>query len=166
MKNINNYIIEKLHLKKGINKTVNPFASTDFTKPEDLLNWIVETFEQDGCGGHSIWDDTEEWNVRDEYEDFTTTDGSDIDWTESFGINANEKMIAIWDISKEREKTINNHPFTVFFKSEFEEETLYKKQGYFVKCWGDFDYKDNIHIQMLIATPGEYSHKIIAFVIC
>ncbi|MBQ3415988.1 MAG: hypothetical protein IJH39_11785 [Clostridia bacterium] len=166
MKDINLYIIEKLHLNKDIETEENPDPfDKSFNEPEDLLNWIVETFEQGGCGGNYIWDDTERYEAANDFGNFDTTYGASIDWLDEFKKETDGNMVAIWQIKKNIQANIEGHPFTKFFQAEFETETLYKKEGYYVKYWGDYEYDKGIYVSMVIATPGETDDRIIAFII-
>ena len=167
MKQINNYITEKLYLNKDIkvNNVKNPFDLIKFDEPADLLHYIVETFENDCLIGAYIWDDSKIYNARDDFKNFVTNSGKSIDWLDSFAKEVNKNMVAIFQIIKSKQANIENHPFTKFFKNEFEEDIRYEKEGYVVKYWGDYEYKKNIIISMMIAPTGEARPDIIAFII-
>lgn len=164
MNNLSTYIIEKLHLNKET-KTDNPFIETDFYDGADLITYIVEKIENAGCGNVWVWDDTGKWDVRDDFEDFQTTDGSDIDWIESFHNKTDGAIVAIWDLTKDKKDKLENHPFVKYFKETFDEDVLYKKQGYKVSYWGQLKYDDKINVALIQAPTGESLSDIICFTI-
>ena len=167
MKAIGSYIIEKLHLNKNIkvNDIQNPFESIKTNDPKILLNYIVETFETDCSTSYYVWDDTEKYNARDDFENFDTSSGKSIDWLDEFVKEVNTNMVVIFQIVKSKQANIENCELTKFFKNEFEEDVRYKKGGYTVKYWGDYEYKKDIIISMMIAPTGETEPDIIAFII-
>lgn len=167
MLHISNYIVEKLHLNKDIKryKDNDPFSSVEVDNGEDLLNWIVEQFDASGCGSPLVWDDTETYNAADDFENFDTTYGASIDWVDEFSSEIDNNMVAIFSMSKNKEANIENHPITKMFKDEFDVEVKYKKGGYTVKYWGDYEYAKNIIVSMMTAPTGESMPNVIAFII-
>jgi len=169
MKQLTSYILEKLHIDKEVNNSKSPFKDLKIEDSDninvELLTTIVGKLENDGWGNTIVWDDTEEWDARDDFENFDTTSGSSIDWLDEFRIKVDQKMVAIWEIKKSKQANIENHPFVKYFKNNFEEETLYKKGGYYVKYWGQYQYAPKVFISMLEAIPGESQFPIICFVI-
>lgn len=165
MKTLDNYIVEKLHLNKGIKryKDNDPFSSVEVDNGEDLLNWIVEQFSVSAT--LLVWDDTETYNAADDFENFDTTYGASIDWVDEFSREIDNNMVAIFSIPKNKEASVENHPITKMFKDEFDVEVKYKKGGYEVKYWGDYEYAKNIIVSMMTAPTGESMPDVIAFII-
>ena len=167
MKQLNNYILEKLHINKDSKVyKENPFNSINADNAIDLLDEIVGKCENEGFGNPMIWNDTKNWHAEDDFENFNTQDGTSIDWLTDFTLKVNYRRVAMWDVTQDKKSKINNHPFVKFFESTFEEEVLYSKSKYYVKYWGWYKYKENKnHIPMLRFTPYENGDEVICFVI-
>lgn len=167
MKQLNNYILEKLHINKDSKVyKENPFNSINADNAIDLLDEIVGKCENEGFGNPMIWNDTKNWHAEDDFENFNTQDGTSIDWLTDFTLKVNYRRVAMWDVTQDKKSKINNHPFVKFFESTFEEEVLYSKSKYYVKYWGWYKYKENKnHISMLRFTPYENGDEVICFVI-
>lgn len=176
MKQIDNYIVEKLKLNKNSENDKNPFDqfkdNEDIFGAEDVLEYLVDELKVEWRANPRVYDDTKEWHPRDDgFENFDTTYGASIDWMDDFIQKTENNMVAIWDITKNIKDRVENNEFVKFFKSEYDEELLYKKGGYYLKYWGEYKYEgkytegERIYISMIMATPGETDDPIICFVI-
>lgn len=106
-----------------------PWSEKEFDKPWELLEFITNEIKEQPI----VYNDSEDWSAREEgFENFDTTSGASIDWLDSFWNETSGNLVAIY---KKTDKLIEN-PMISFFIKNFEEETLYKKNGYYVKKWG------------------------------
>ena len=176
MKQIDNYIVEKLKLNKNSENDKNPFDqfkdNEDIFGAEDVLEYLVDELKVEWRANPRVYDDTKEWHPRDDdFENFDTTYGASIDWMDDFIQKTENNMVAIWNISPDIKDKVEKNEFVKFFKSEYDEELLYKKGGYYLKYWGEYKYEgkytegERIYISMIMATPGETDDPIICFVI-
>ena len=168
MKAIGSYIIEKLHLNKDINvnNVDNPFMDIHTDDASELIDTIVEKCDNSGLGSAYVWNDTGKYDAYDDFANFEASDGTFIDWFDSFAEKVNKQIVAIWDISdKDKKDAADKNEFVKFFKESYNVEHLYKQYKYYVDYWGSYEYKKHMNVSLIECTTNEDGSPIICFII-
>ena len=167
MKKISNYITEKLTINNDKASLEDPFRNYNYTNNADLLEFIVESIKDETNKEPDVWDDTGEYDVRDDYENFDTTYGASIDWLDEFEMKVNGKgsAIAIWHYKEDKDKIKSS--IIDYIKENGKADQLYKKRSYYVDYWEEYRKFNNksICIGILEATISEDFEKITAVII-
>ena len=168
MNNLSQYIIEKLHLNKDIkiNNVNNPFEDIHVDDTVELIDTIVEKCDNSGLGHTCVWDDTGKYDAFDDFTNFEASDGTFIDWFDSFAEKVNKQIVAIWDISdKDRKDAADKNEFVKFFKESYKVEHLYKQYKYYVDYWGPYEYKKHMNVSLIECTTNKDGSPIICFIL-